>query len=153
MSLIRQLTNHSSLTSESELKQLISSDRVSVVYIHATARSGSTIAKIVLAQLADLAIHQPFRGTLQKHSFPIKSQQHINNLIPLYLDPLYANDRVYLPNFQKLDDCTKTGLVTTQTFLAYAIALFNLNRTINRFFLLLQTSIEEKAQKKQGSIK
>ena len=351
MSLIRQLINRSSLAPESELKQLASSDRVSIVYIHGTARSGSTIAEIVLAQLADLAIHQPFRGTLQKYGgrfrttkldsdadiyesacglivnqinqclqtkakitvvikelagffkpciwqrwleipdrflftirephlqymswlsamtdkvfegsgklqedkdfvieraevtetsilsaewegttlscnqtawnalkedferakkfalnnhkkiavldsillrynpeiaikntvtqlgfqseklsllnlnnlaktntkvkdirdksrpmvrkanssktinpltvgeavsldiFPTKSQQHIKNLIPLYLDLLYANEQVYLPNLEELDDLTETGLVTTHPFLAYAIALFNL---------------------------
>ena len=51
---------------EVKLKQLVASQKVSIVYIHGTARSGSTIAEIVLAQLADLAIHQPFRGTLQK---------------------------------------------------------------------------------------
>ena len=62
----RQLRNCSDFSHELKLRTLASDDRVSIVYIHGTARSGSTIAEIVLAQLADLAIHQPFRGTLQK---------------------------------------------------------------------------------------
>jgi hypothetical protein len=62
----QQLENCSSFSKELELKQLAKSDRVSIIYIHGTARSGSTIAEIVLSQLADLAIHQPFRGVLQK---------------------------------------------------------------------------------------
>ena len=63
---VQQLEDCSNFLQESKLKQLASSDNISIVYIHGTARSGSTIAEIVLAQLADLAIHQPFRGTLQK---------------------------------------------------------------------------------------
>ena len=63
---VQQLEDCSNFLQESKLKQLASNDNISIVYIHGTARSGSTIAEIVLAQLADLAIHQPFRGTLQK---------------------------------------------------------------------------------------
>ncbi|NJR44671.1 MAG: hypothetical protein HC775_02015 [Hyellaceae cyanobacterium CSU_1_1] len=62
----QQFENCSNFSQELELKQLVQSNRVSIVYIHGTARSGSTIAEIVLTQLADLAIHQPFRGVLQK---------------------------------------------------------------------------------------
>ena len=51
---------------ELALKQLVSSNKVSIIYIHGTARSGSTIAEIIISHLANLAIHQPFRGTLQK---------------------------------------------------------------------------------------
>ncbi len=62
----QQLQHCGNFLQESKLKQIASRDNVSIVYIHGTARSGSTIAEIILAQLADLAIHQPFRGTLQK---------------------------------------------------------------------------------------
>jgi hypothetical protein len=62
----QQSENCSNFSQELELKRLVQSNRVSIVYIHGTARSGSTIAEIVLSQLADLAIHQPFRGVLQK---------------------------------------------------------------------------------------
>ena len=62
----QQLENCSSFSKELELKQLAKSDRVSIIYIHGTARSGSTIAEIVLSQVADLTIHQPFRGVLQQ---------------------------------------------------------------------------------------
>mgnify|MGYP000561914332 CR=1 FL=1 len=62
----QQFENCSSFSQELELKQLVQSNRVSIIYIHGTARSGSTIAEIVLSQLADLAIHQPFRGVLQQ---------------------------------------------------------------------------------------
>jgi hypothetical protein len=54
------------LSQELELRKLVTSNRVSIIYIHGTARSGSTIAEIVLSQLADLTIHQTFRGVLQK---------------------------------------------------------------------------------------
>ena len=63
---MQQLEYYSSFLEESKLKNLVDSGKVSIVYIHGTARSGSTIAEIVLSQLADVAIHQPFRGTLQK---------------------------------------------------------------------------------------
>ena len=63
---MQQLKYGGRFSHELELKQLTSSGRVSLFYIHGTARSGSTITEIILAQLADLAIHQPFRGTLQK---------------------------------------------------------------------------------------
>jgi hypothetical protein len=62
----QQFENCGSFSQELELKQLVQSNRVSIVYIHGTARSGSTIAEIILTQLADLAIHQPFRGVLHK---------------------------------------------------------------------------------------
>lgn len=66
MLLTQQLKDYSNFLQESRLKKLVLDRKVSIVYIHGTARSGSTIAEIILAQLADLAIHQPFRGTLQK---------------------------------------------------------------------------------------
>lgn len=72
---VQQSKDCSSFLQESELKRLAKSDRVSIVYIHGTARSGSTIAEIILAQLADLAIHQPFRGLLQKSGGRFRSQK------------------------------------------------------------------------------
>jgi hypothetical protein len=51
--------------SELSLKQLVSNGKATIIYIHGTARSGSTIAEIVFSQLSDRAIHQPFRGILQ----------------------------------------------------------------------------------------
>jgi hypothetical protein len=62
----QQFENCFNFSQELELKRLVQSNRVSIIYIHGTARSGSTIAEIVLSQLADVAIHQPFRGILQK---------------------------------------------------------------------------------------
>lgn len=61
-----QFENCGNFSQELALKELVTTDRVSIIYIHGTARSGSTIAEIVLSQLADLTIHQPFRGVLQK---------------------------------------------------------------------------------------
>lgn len=54
--------------------------------------------------------------------FPTKSQQHIKELIPLYLDFLYAPEQAYLPSLAALE----TKLITTNPFIAYAIALFHL---------------------------
>lgn len=54
-------------TNEIKLRHLVTSGRASIIYIHGTARSGSTIAEIIVSQLTNLAIHQPFRGTLQKY--------------------------------------------------------------------------------------
>lgn len=62
-------------THETALKQLISSGRVSIIYIHGTARSGSTIAEIIISQIADFAIHQPFRGILQKQGGRFRRQK------------------------------------------------------------------------------
>ena len=71
----QQLAECDIFSQELALKQLVSGDRVSIIYIHGTARSGSTIAEIILAQLADLVIHQPFRGTLQKTGGRFRSQK------------------------------------------------------------------------------
>jgi hypothetical protein len=51
---------------ETKLKQLIESGKASIIYVHGTARSGSTIAEIIFSQLCDCAIHQPWRGILQE---------------------------------------------------------------------------------------
>ncbi len=47
---------------ENQLKQLIREKKATILYIHGTARSGSTIAEVIFAQVADRAIHQPFAG-------------------------------------------------------------------------------------------
>ena len=66
-------SNH--FVNELSLKQLISSGRASIIYIHGTARSGSTIAEIIISQLVNLAIHQPFRGILQKSGGRFRSRK------------------------------------------------------------------------------
>jgi hypothetical protein len=48
--------------SESKLKQLVGEGKATILYIHGTARSGTTIAEVIFSQLADRAIHQPFAG-------------------------------------------------------------------------------------------
>ena len=72
---MQHLEERRSFANEIALKQLISSGRVSVIYIHGTARSGSTIAEIIISEIADFAIHQPFRGTLQKQGGRFRSQK------------------------------------------------------------------------------
>jgi len=52
--------------SESRLKQLVSQGKATILYIHGTARSGSTIAAVIFAKLADRAMHQPFSGVSDK---------------------------------------------------------------------------------------
>lgn len=58
--------SYSNFAQELALKQLVAKGQAEIIYIHGTARSGSTIAEIILTQLVDLTIHQPFRGKLQK---------------------------------------------------------------------------------------
>lgn len=70
-----QLKHSDYFANELALKQLVSSGRVSIVYIHGTARSGSTIAEIIISQLVDFAIHQPFRGVLQKSGGRFRCQK------------------------------------------------------------------------------
>ncbi len=72
---MQQLTYSECFVNELALKQLVSTEQVSIIYIHGTARSGSTIAEIIVSQLANLAIHQPFRGTLQKCGGRFRSQK------------------------------------------------------------------------------
>lgn len=49
----------------STLKQLVENEKATIIYVHGTARSGSTIAEIIFSQLCDRAVHQPWRGILQ----------------------------------------------------------------------------------------
>lgn len=72
---MQQLKYSDHFANETSLKQLISSGKVSIIYIHGTARSGSTIAEIIISQFANLAIHQPFRGILQKSGGRFRSQK------------------------------------------------------------------------------
>lgn len=72
---MQHLEERKSFAGEIALKQFVSSGRVSIIYIHGTARSGSTIAEIIMAQVADFAIHQPFRGTLQQRGGRFRSQK------------------------------------------------------------------------------
>lgn len=60
---------------EARLKTLIEAGKLSLFYIHGTARSGSTIAEVVFSRLTDQAIHQPFAGLRHKlggHNRPNK---------------------------------------------------------------------------------
>ncbi|NEP90474.1 MAG: hypothetical protein F6K18_28660 [Okeania sp. SIO2C2] len=52
--------------SEARLEQLVSEGKATILYIHGTARSGSTITEVIFAQLADGVIHQPFVGLHDK---------------------------------------------------------------------------------------
>lgn len=45
---------------EQKLKQLVASGKASIIYVHGTARSGSTIAQVIFSRFADRAIHEPF---------------------------------------------------------------------------------------------
>ena len=60
--------------------------------------------------------------------FPLKSQQHIEQIIPIYLDLLYAPEQVYLPSLAELNTTKTTALTKTHPFIAYAIALFHLHQ-------------------------
>ncbi|MCW6052946.1 hypothetical protein K4039_23455 [Lyngbya sp. CCAP 1446/10] len=50
---------------EQILKQLVASGKASIIYVHGTCRSGSTIAQVILSRFADRAIHQPFAAVLK----------------------------------------------------------------------------------------
>jgi hypothetical protein len=100
----RQFENCSSLSQELELKKLVTSNRVSVIYIHGTARSGSTIAEIVLSQLADLTIHQPFRGVLQQAGgrFRVSKLDFDVDIYDLACGLIVEQINQYLQNKQKI---------------------------------------------------
>lgn len=48
------------IMNEQTLKQLVASGKASIIYVHGTARSGSTIAQVIFSSFADRAIHEPF---------------------------------------------------------------------------------------------
>ncbi|MBV8883319.1 MAG: hypothetical protein JO235_04880 [Chroococcidiopsidaceae cyanobacterium CP_BM_RX_35] len=52
---------------EITLKQLVASGKASIIYIHHTSRSGSTIAQVIFSRFTDRAIHQPFFALLDIH--------------------------------------------------------------------------------------
>lgn len=59
--------------SESNLKEIVKSGTVKVVYVHGPARSGSTILEVCLSQLFDCVIHQPWRGILHNQGGRLRS--------------------------------------------------------------------------------
>lgn len=50
---------------EITLKQLVASGKASIIYVHGTSQSGSTIAQVIFSRFADRAIHQPFMALLE----------------------------------------------------------------------------------------
>lgn len=100
----RPFENCSSLSQELELKKLVTSNRVSIIYIHGTARSGSTIAEIVLSQVADLTIHQPFRGVLQQAGgrFRVTKLDFDVDIYDLACGLIVEQINQYLQNKQKI---------------------------------------------------
>ncbi|MEY2832279.1 MAG: hypothetical protein RLZZ574_1537, partial [Cyanobacteriota bacterium] len=83
--------------------------------------------------------------------FPIKSQQHIKELIPLYLDLLFAPEQAYLPSLAELET---TELIVVNPFLAYAIALFHLKNQeqVNNWFQTIAKNKSIKIDNFQGSL-
>ena len=51
--------------SHSTLKKLVYEQKATIIFVYGTARSGSTITQVIFANLADIAIHEPFTGLLQ----------------------------------------------------------------------------------------
>jgi len=52
--------------SEAKLRQLVREGKASIIAIHGTPRSGSTIAGVIFAKLADISLNQPFEGVRSK---------------------------------------------------------------------------------------
>lgn len=53
-----------SIMNEQTLKQLVAEGKASIIYVHGTARSGSTITEVIFSNFADRAIHEVFGFTL-----------------------------------------------------------------------------------------
>jgi len=66
---------------EITLKQLVASGKASIIYVHGTTRSGSTIAQVIFSRFADRAIHQPFMALLENRGGHIRP-----NKLPLNAD-------------------------------------------------------------------
>jgi hypothetical protein len=66
---------------EITLKQLVASGKASIIYIHGTTRSGSTIAQVIFSRFADRAIHQPFMALLENRGGYLRP-----NKLPLNAD-------------------------------------------------------------------
>ncbi|WP_146132037.1 hypothetical protein [Pleurocapsa sp. CCALA 161] len=83
--------------------------------------------------------------------FPIKSQQHIKELIPLYLDLLFAPEQAYLPSLAELET---TELIAANPFLACAVALFHLKNQaqVNNWFQTIAKSKPIKIDNFQSSL-
>lgn len=66
---------------------------------------------------------------IDPYAFPCQSQEHILQLIPLYLDLLYAPENAAMPSLQQLDAPAKGSetlkLENIHPFVAYAIARFH----------------------------
>jgi hypothetical protein len=69
-----------------------------------------------------------FGEAISLSAFPFKSQEHIRQTVPLYLDLLDALEQVYLPSLSELEVNQNPGLIATHPFLAYAISMFNFQR-------------------------
>jgi hypothetical protein len=66
---------------EITLKQLVASGKASIIYVHGTTRSGSTIAQVIFSRFADRAIHQPFMALLENRGGYLRP-----NKLPLNAD-------------------------------------------------------------------
>ncbi len=66
---------------ERTLKQLVASGKASIIYVHGTTRSGSTIAQVIFSRFADRAIHQPFMALLENRGGYLRP-----NKLPLNAD-------------------------------------------------------------------
>ncbi|MEJ6485762.1 hypothetical protein N0Y54_31505 [Nostoc punctiforme UO1] len=64
---------------EQTLKQLVKSGKASIIYVHGTSRSGSTIAQVIFSSFVDRAIHQPFVAVLETHSGDLRSNKLPSN--------------------------------------------------------------------------
>lgn len=99
-----------------ESKQKISDLRDKSRPMVRKANSSKTINPLALGEAINL------------NTFPFKSQEHIRQIIPLYLDLLYAPEQVYLPTLSELELNQNPGLIATHPFVAYAIAMLNFQR-------------------------
>lgn len=75
-------------------------------------------------------IHRLVPGeAIDSHAFPAKSREHIWQLIPIYLDLLYAPENAAMLSWQQLDapvaGSESLKLADIHPFVAYAIALFH----------------------------
>ncbi|MEH2165444.1 MAG: hypothetical protein V7K41_01935 [Nostoc sp.] len=66
---------------EQTLKQLVTSGKASIIYVHGTSRSGTTIAQVIFSRFADRAIHQPFAALLKTQGGSLRP-----NKLPLNTD-------------------------------------------------------------------
>lgn len=60
----------------SELKQLIDTNRATILFVGGTNRSGSTITQVVFSYLVDRSIHQPFIHSLHLQNSQLNSDSY-----------------------------------------------------------------------------